>query len=150
MTAGPGLHMHIHRKSHTYVHTHSHAASAHLLVGWIDDGRQQIVSQWVEPHQPVKAAAAAAFSHHTSLPQTPFRTAQARKEDAPHSLRLAARLDHGEGLWPAPVPEVQLVVGGDEQQLGSGVEGQRGDGHVALCKPALAAALHTRIHTHTR
>lgn len=53
---------------------HLHAGSAHLLVGWIDDGRQQVVSQRVEPHQPVDAAAAAAaaLNHLTSLPRSPF------------------------------------------------------------------------------
>lgn len=59
----------------------------------------------------------------------------------PHSLRVAAGLHHSERFRTAPVPEVQLVVGGDEEQLSGRVEGQRGDGHVALCKPTLTAAL---------
>lgn len=59
----------------------------------------------------------------------------------PHSLRFAARFNYGKRLRPAPVPEVQLVVGGDEEELSRGVEGQRGDGHVALCEPALTATL---------
>lgn len=36
---------------------------------------------------------------------------------------------------------MQLVVGGDEEELSSRVEGQRGNGDVALREPALAAAL---------
>lgn len=36
---------------------------------------------------------------------------------------------------------MKLVVGGDQEELGGRVEGQRGDGHVALRKPALTAAL---------
>lgn len=42
----------------------------------------------------------------------------------PDSLRVTARLDHGEGLRSAPVPEVELVVGGDEEQLSRRVESQ--------------------------
>ena len=70
----------------------------------------------------------------------------------PHSLRVAARLDHGEGLRPAPVPEVELVVGGYQQELRGRVEGQRSDGHVALREPTLAAALkgRTRRVSYTR
>ena len=59
----------------------------------------------------------------------------------PNSLCLAARLHHGEGLRPAPVPEVELVVGGDQEELSGRVEGQRGDGNITLCEPTLTAAL---------
>ena len=41
----------------------------------------------------------------------------------PDSLGVAGGLDHSEGLRSTPVPEVELVVGGDEEQLGGGVEG---------------------------
>lgn len=61
--------------------------------------------------------------------------------DPPHSLCVAARLHDSKRFWTAPVPEVQLVVGGNEEQLSGRVEGQRGDGHVALCKPTLTPAL---------
>lgn len=75
------------------------------------------------------------------------------KSHPPDSLRVAARLDHGEGLRSAPVPEVQLVVGGDQEELGSRVEGQGGDGNIALCEPTLTAALQRNTHsvnqTHT-
>lgn len=36
---------------------------------------------------------------------------------------------------------MQLVVGGDQEQLSSRVKGQRGDGDVALREPALTPAL---------
>lgn len=67
----------------------------------------------------------------------------------PHSLRFAARFDHSKGLRAAPVPKVQLVVGGDEKELGCGVEGQRGDGHVALCEPAFTATLQEEERSNT-
>lgn len=63
----------------------------------------------------------------------------------PHSLRVAARFHHGEGLGAAPVPEVELIVGGDQEQLSSWVEGQGGDGDVALGKPALTPALQNTV-----
>lgn len=59
----------------------------------------------------------------------------------PDSLRVTARLDHGEGLRAAPVPEVELIVGGDQEELRSRVKGQGCDGNIALCKPTLATAL---------
>lgn len=71
----------------------------------------------------------------------------AAPSDPPNSLRVAARLDHGEGLRAAPVPEVELVIGRDEKELSSGVEGQRCDGNVALRKPTLAAALQKQSDT---
>ena len=71
---------------------------------------------------------------------------QRRRANPPDSLRVAARLDHGEGLRAAPVPEVQLVVGGNQQELSSRVKGQRGDGDIALREPALAPALQESAH----
>lgn len=63
--------------------------------------------------------------------------------DSPHSLCVTARLDYSKGFRSTPVPEMEFVVGGDEEELSSGVEGQWGDGHVTFCKPALTATLQT-------
>lgn len=62
----------------------------------------------------------------------------------PDTLRLATGLDYGEGLWSAPVPEVQLVVGGNKQQLSCGMEGQRCDSYVPFCEPTLTTTLHKK------
>lgn len=59
----------------------------------------------------------------------------------PDSFCIAARLDHSKGLWATPVPEVKLVVGGDQEELSSWVEGQGCDGNIALCKPTLTTTL---------
>lgn len=66
----------------------------------------------------------------------------------PDSLCVAARLDHGEGLRATPVPEVQLIVGGNQEELSGRVKGQRGDGDVALREPALTPALEQQKHCH--
>lgn len=42
---------------------------------------------------------------------------------------------------------MELVIGRDEKELSSGVEGQRCDGNVALCKPTLTATLQKQSDT---
>lgn len=59
----------------------------------------------------------------------------------PDSLGLTSGLDHSEGLFPTPVPQMHLIVGGNEQQLSRGVKSKRCDCGVTLCKPALTATL---------
>lgn len=66
----------------------------------------------------------------------------------PDSLGITASLDDSEGLRPAPIPEVELIVGGDQKELSSRVEGQGGNGNIALCKPTLTATLQTEQALH--
>lgn len=68
--------------------------------------------------------------------------------NAPHSLCVAARLDHSEGLWSAPVPEVELIVSGDQKELRSRVKGQGGNGNIALCKPTLTTTLQKKKNSY--
>lgn len=74
---------------------------------------------------------------HKLLP-TDYTTAMT---NPPDSFCIAACLDHSKGFWATPVPEVKLIVGGDQEELSSRVEGQRCDGNIALCKPTLTTTL---------
>lgn len=66
----------------------------------------------------------------------------------PDTLCLTAGLDHSKGLRSTPVPEVQLVVGGNKQQLGCGVEGQGRNSYVSFSEPALTATLQNKTEHH--
>lgn len=66
----------------------------------------------------------------------------------PDSLSITAGLDDSEGFRSAPVPEVEFIVGGDQKELSSRVEGQGGNGDIALCKPTLTATLQTEPPRH--
>lgn len=77
----------------------------------------------------------------TSLTGSQVKPTRAAVFNPPDSLCVAACFDHSEGLWSAPVPEVELVVGGNQQELSSWMEGQGGNGDIALSKPALTTTL---------
>lgn len=62
-------------------------------------------------------------------------------ERSPDPFHLASGLHHGKRFPATPVPEVDLIGSGNQQELSRGVESQGGNGIVAICEPALTATL---------
>ena len=60
---------------------------------------------------------------------------------SPDPFHLTSCLHHSKRLPSTPIPEVDLIGSGNQQELSRRVESQRGNGIVAICKPAFTATL---------